>query len=455
MRAPRLLLALLPALLAGPAAGQEIHAFLESRPEAGAVRPAPAAARGSPDEFWRAVAEFDLSGARGSAPDTEHRRFVDAFRELLEGQAGRAGAQFLALTRAAADPQLRSVAYVGLTAALEHQERWAELDTLARHLDPGGVPGTSDGASLPAWAAVLRTLPAPTYRFPREPVELPIRISPTGTPVVEVRVNGVPARFWIDTGANMTLIASSLAERAGVIPATADTLLLGGAVAHTRARPGLVRELKIGGLAVLGRSAAIVAADDLRLPVGGGEEVQIQGVLGMDVLRQVDLEIDFMHRWVRFSRPAGGRRDAGPARNLFWLGYPVVRVDQEDGRPLFFGLDTGADRTFVTAAALPDVPPAPLSRGNFVVSGFGGAATLDLQVLSRLGVRVAGHPVRFSDVPVHAERRLGFTRLDGILAADVAAGMWMRMSMSEGVLEIGVPRPLGTRARTVRPTPAW
>lgn len=391
-------------------------------------------------EFWTAVAALDLRGAERRAPDREHRRFVRAMRQVLDGRMGDAETPLAELATGAADTLLRSVSHVVLSAALEYQGKWAELDEFARGADLSILPAGQERAALVTWAAAMRRAPAVEYHFPAQPVTLPFLPAVTGTPTIVVRVNGHPLRFWVDTGSSITLIASDVAERVGVVPLSPDTLHMVTAVGVTRAQPAAVSRLELGALSISGQTAAIIPAEELMLRVEGqaGEaarSVKIDGVVGMDVVRRLDLRIDFFRGRMTLARPRPGRAGKG-GRNLLWLGYPLVRLEQPDGRPLYFGLDTGADRTYATEALLGKLPRRWLRKQRQRVAGFGSDTTLTVPTLPTLNVRIGERNFVLTELSVHAPRRLGFVQLDGVLGTDTAAGLVMRIDMTNGVFEI-------------------
>ena len=409
--------------------------------------PAGGAAPGPDDggrlAFWTSVAGMDLRSAERRAPDREHRRFVRAVRHLMEGRVPEAEAPLAELNGSAADSLVRTASHVALSAALEFQGKWGELDDISRSRDRTALRSGQERAAIGLWARVMRLAPAPAYEFPSEPVVLPFLAAPTGTPVVSVRVNGVPHWFWIDTGSSITLLASDVARQVGVTPLAVDTLHMVTAVGTAPARPATLRRLEIGSLVISGAPVAIIDEHDLTIEVqdesGKRELVKVDGVIGMDVIRRLNLEIDYFRERVRIRRPRPEAEDPEQPRNLLWLGSPVVRMEQKDGRPLYFGLDTGADRTYATQVLIEKLPKRLLRRERQRIAGFGGDTTMSVPTLPRLDVAVGTRKLLLSEVAVHAPKRLGFIYLDGVLGTDVAAGLSMRIDVTSGVFEIGLP----------------
>jgi len=415
-----------------------------------AAGPGSAPVAGAPPEdsgrraFWTAVSEMDLRAAERRAPDGEHRRFARALRNLTEGRVRDAEAPLAQLNGSAEDSLLRTASHVALSAALEFQGKWGELGDLSHSLDHTTLHSGQERAAIELWARVMRLAPAPVYEFPSEPVVLPFLSAPTGTPVVNVRVNGVSQWFWIDTGSSVTLIASDVAKEVGAAPlAGGDSLLMVTAVGTTRAHPATVRRLEIGPLVISGLTAAIVDERDLAIEMeeenGKRQWVKVDGVIGMDVIRRLNLEIDYSRERVRILRPRPNAEDPDRPRNLLWLGAPVVRMEQKDGRPLYFGLDTGADLTFATHSLIAKLPKRVLRKQRQRIAGFGGDTTMTVPTLPTLQVSVGNRKFSLSDVAIHAPKRLGFIYLDGVLGTDAAAGLSMRIDVTSGVFEIGIP----------------
>src|SRR5206468_4688155 len=169
-----------------------------------------------------------------------------------------------------------------------------------------------------------------------------------------------------------TLLSASVAIDAKVMLAAPDTLALGVVAGHIPARAVVIDSLAIGPMVARGISAAVVNPGALRLDRaqhnGLVEAVQIDGVIGTDLLRYLDVVLDAGAGTMTIRRP---RRDVHAPRNLFWVGYPVVKLVTRDGRPVLFGLDTGAEGTFVTTALLRKLPRTPIAQRHMTLGGLG------------------------------------------------------------------------------------
>ncbi|HEX2190028.1 MAG TPA: retropepsin-like aspartic protease [Longimicrobiaceae bacterium] len=403
--------------------------------------------------YWAAVGELELGHATRIAPGPEHADFARGMRLVVDGRMDEAEERFAPLAAEAADSLLRTASRVALTSIFGYDGRWQALHDLATAPPVREVSTDQGRAGIEAWSAAMRMARGAEYRISNTPALLPFQVTGTGTPLVPVHVNGRLRYFWLDTGTSLTLLASDVAAEAGLRPLTGDTLEIVTTVGRIQALPAVVDTLLLGPLQAVGHPAAIVPARELTIleatEPGRFERVKIDGVIGMDLLRRLNVVIDFPTGVAILGRPRPDR-DPGRRRNLFWLGYPVVRAEGPRGTTLYFGLDTGADSTFVTRNLLRKLPSRLLAKRTRYLAGFGGDTLLRTPVLSGLSLRAAGKSFILREVMVHENRRLMLFELDGILAADLGAGHRVRIDMTNGIFEIGTPGS-DPRARERKP----
>ncbi len=391
--------------------------------------------------FWMAVSELELMRATRIAPGNEHADYARGMRLVIDGRIDDAEDRFAPLAAEAADSLVRTAARLALSSVFGLDGRWQALHDLTSSV-PAHLTAAHGRASLDAWSEAMRMAPEAEYHISAAPGALTFEVTGTGTPLIPVEINGQLRHFWLDTGTSLTLIASDVAAAAGIRPLTDDTLEIVTTVRRIQATPAVVSELRLGPLLATGHAAAVVPARDLTITEGAGtaraQRVKIDGVIGMDILSRLNVVIDFPTGVAILSRP---RPDRDRKRNLFWLGYPVVRAEGPRGTPLYFGLDTGADSTFVTQNLLRKLPSRLRAKRTRYLSGFGADTLIRTPILSDLSLKAAGKSFNLRDVTVHDNRRLMVFELDGILGADLGAGHRVRIDMTNGIFEIGTPPP--------------
>ncbi|HET7188600.1 MAG TPA: aspartyl protease family protein [Gemmatimonadaceae bacterium] len=396
-------------------------------------------------DFWEHVAVLDIPSAEKAAKTIDEKTFVVALRTLMSSDPEGAAIAFSALHSQATDPAVRARARVGLTMALSWRSDWQALarighdpDSLESLMEPNVVQ-----AGVERWARALAAVPAAEVFVPDEPVTLPMRRSAFGTPVITVRINGRSYEFWLDTGASMTLLSASVAVEAGVVLAAPDTLALGVVAGHIPARAVLVDSLGIGPVIARGLSAAVVNPGALRLDRtqknGITEAVQIDGVIGTDLLRHLDVVLDAGAGTITIRRP---RHDVRTPRNLFWVGYPVVKLVTRDGRPVLFGLDTGAEGTFVTTALLRKLPRTPIAARHMTIGGLGKEVQRTQWVVREVALSDGDYAIALKNTPVTPDRRWTFVTFDGMIGSDVALATRMHLDFANGIFDV---RPSAAR----------
>lgn len=302
------------------------------------------------------------------------------------------------------------------TATLQYQDKWDALAALRN--DSSQPPGDrSDLASIELWAMAFRNVPPETLHFRSSSMLLPMSVSAVGTPLVPVRIKGRVYNFWLDTGSSMTMLASDVARDLNITPITRDTLEIVTSTGRVSSNPSLIPELQIGQLTV--RNAPTMIVDEammrMREPtrLDLGPRVKIDGIIGFDIIRQLDLEVDYGDATLLVRNPATSRRHTD--RNMFWVGLPVVRMTTTDGTLLHFGLDTGAQLTFVTETLLYKLGIEAARTESRRVGGLGG------EISPRVGAsRFTGSRARSPDT-VHGRDSEG-ARVPGARFAGRSSG---------------------------------
>jgi len=207
--------------------------------------------------------------------------------------------------------------------------------------------------------------------------------------------------------------------------------------------PALIPRLVIGPLVVDNAPTMIVNESMMEMqesrPTQPGMRVKIDGIIGFDIIRQLDLELDYGDGVLRLRNPAASRSDGN--RNLFWVGLPVIRLTSDDGVALHFGLDTGAQLTFVTETLLDKLQLSPARTESRRVGGLGGEVSLRAPVMPDLRVMVRGFPILFKGAFVRAPVYQVLASLDGVLGGDVWNSGIVRIDMTNGVFAIRRARP--------------
>ena len=392
--------------------------------------------------YWEALAELHPEEAIASARTPSEKEFAEALGNLMSGDLETAEQRFGKLRGTATDSIIRAGSRVIYTATLQYQEKWGALAVLKD--EPSQPKGDrADKASIELWAAAFKNVPPKTFTYRSVAARLAMSVSSVGTPLVPVRIGDKVYNFWLDTGSSLTMLASDVARDLNITPLEPDTLEIVTSTGRVQANPALISELEIGQLVV--RNAPTMVVDESMMqmrepkPIERSTHVKIDGIIGFDIIRQMDLEVDYGESILRLRDPSKSRPDGD--RNMFWVGLPVIRLMSTDGVPLHFGLDTGAQLTFVTETLLEKLQLEAARIESRRVGGLGGEVSLRAPVLPDLKVLVRGFPILFRGAVVRAPVYQVLASLDGVLGGDVWNSGIVRIDMTNGVFAIRRPRP--------------
>lgn len=391
--------------------------------------------------YWEALAELHPDDAMGAARTASEKAFAQSLQNLMEGDIDKAEQGFGQLRHTANDSIIRAGSRVIYTATLQYQEKWEVLAAL-RNEPSEPKADRSDRASIELWATAFKNVPPKSLNFRSQSALLPMSVSAVGTPLIPVRIAGKVYNFWLDTGSSMTMLASDVARDLNIVPLVPDTLEIVTSTGRVTANPSLIPEMQIGQVVVRNAPTMIVAESMMQMrepkPIDQGPQVKIDGIIGFDIIRQLDLEVDYGEGTLHLRNPATSRHIAD--RNMFWVGLPVVRVTSTDGIPLHFGLDTGAQLTFVTETLLDKLQLQAARVESRRVGGLGGEISLRAPVLPDLRVLVRGFPLLFRGAVVRAPVYQVLASLDGVLGGDVWNSGVVRIDMTNGIFAVRRPR---------------
>lgn len=403
--------------------------------------------------FWEAMANLDTAYITRQQVSVSQTEFAKALGLVMSGRHADAALALDGIRTTAQDSVLVSASRLLMTAMLQHRDEWkllAELDSMGRR--NSGVDGAPDRAGVESWATAFRKVPQREITFPAQPVVLPLILSASATPMVEVTLDGKRRTFWLDTGSSMSIISSDIASESGIRPLLPDTMEVATTTGRVPAQAGAIRHLQIGGISVRNTPALIVSSDRMQVRVGdevGSPAVaQIEGVIGFDIISRLDVRIDYVNHRVTLQKPAVNARLPRTGRNLFWVGTPVVRLVTSKGVPLHFNLDTGAQETYSTDGLLIKTKPRVIRGERRLVGGFAGVRIVHGRFVDELRATMGGQALVLRKLMVFAPAFSSFVTLDGILGSDVGKGGVVRIDATNGLFQLEPAPTRGLRTRS-------
>ncbi len=374
-----------------------------------------AAARGETAPLERALAE--------PGTDADLRALLRA--ALAATRLDPAAGRDPALRRLAEgrDPVLRRAALRILTETAFAQGDYAEAARSGRQLAEGLAAAGMAGEA--AAAERVWRLATMLVRHPRRGVDGEVRAGATparrdrvGLTRIDLRVNGQAQEAVFDTGANLSVLAASTAQRLGVRIEQGETAIGNGVEGTVPTRIGVAARVEIAGTVLTDVAFLIIDDANLNFPqVPGG--YAIPAILGLPEMRALGrVRIEQAGRLVVLP-PAEEAQPALP--NLHAAGNELFADVTVEGRTIPLHLDTGADRTSLSAlyAATAPARVAALQTGQASFSSAGGTRTRRFATWPDAPVSVDGHSLTLPSLQIGLPGDGPAPRFNGVLGSDV------------------------------------
>ncbi|HJW94976.1 MAG TPA: aspartyl protease family protein, partial [Thermoanaerobaculia bacterium] len=255
--------------------------------------------------------------------------------------------------------------------------------------------------------------------------------------LVPVEANGQRVALGLDTGANMSLLIRSVAEKLGV--KILEQSISVGTVTSLKVKPrlGYLPLMKLGNVTV--ENATFIILDDQLMTFPDG--TVIQGVIGFPVIAALG-NVSFHGDGSVTAAPADASKGAP---NMFLYGKDIVFDGEYRNRSMPFLLDTGAERTmlyqpFLHAYEKEIAGKFPLRPEKF--TGVGGTEEVPAYVLPDFNVTFSGAEARLPEARVLTK---ALTDKGGIFYGNIGGDLLkrfdtvtldfasMRAAFSEGV----------------------
>lgn len=180
----------------------------------------------------------------------------------------------------------------------------------------------------------------------QEVFSVPMKRNIFGLLQVEVCIDHTLCRFILDTGAQLSSIRQSVAERLS-LPLYEERIAISGIGQKRASLQGTVVDSLQFGAREYRRKALVVLADEqFSLRFGSIDLLSFDGLLGWDILSGLDFELDDIAHTCKVLK----NRFRFLNRNLIAGGFPLLLVRHAD-KTLLFGFDSGSKRSWLGEAA--------------------------------------------------------------------------------------------------------
>jgi hypothetical protein len=309
-----------------------------------------------------------------------------------------------------------------------------------------------EGMLVPEGWIVFLESPPPRALYggapPGSPVTLPVDIGRPNLVRLPVRVNGrAPEEMVLDSGASVSLLTDSAAERLGVrfVPG-ATAAARGLHETETPMRLGWLDSVRIGDMTLTDVPVGVLPDGTLTFETASLGVFRLNGVLGAHLMKELDWRIEYGEKRLRARRLDPRLERGSKDQNLFFRRLkPMVRASL-NGQPWsLFLLDTGSEPSMVTRGGLRKTRLfEPETAYPVTLEGIGNSR-VSWGKISNVTVGVDAYMVRFKDIVVKEESQ-GLE--DGILGASFLSNFDVEIRF--GAMTLVLENPVERRKRETR-----
>lgn len=256
----------------------------------------------------------------------------------------------------------------------------------------------------------LKKSPEKIYKIENNFVEIDFEYSKKKLPIIESTINEkIKEKTIIDTGASLSFLSFSLAEKLGI--EISDELKSQGFGFHGRLIPvwlSFIKSVEINNLKIIEIPIMIFRDEDLTFG-----DYKINFGLGFHLLKEFKITMDYKKRKVSFEIYKEEEYFSG---NLILLGLRAgVEVTINGAGYYNFILDTGSERTYITTSGTKKaVLSEKLNFFDVLTRGI-GKAKVEYRKIEDTTIGLGGYKVWYSNI---ISKRENIKYVDGILGND-------------------------------------
>ncbi len=205
----------------------------------------------------------------------------------------------------------------------------------------------------------------------------------------------------LDTGANLSAISFSLAQRLGLKLSNSVATSRGIADRKMAVHTAVIPELRLGGARLRNVAVIVVADKDLIVPE---LRYRIPGSIGFPVLSALGRITFFADGRLGVGEAAGS---SGGEENLFLQRLTPIVAAEVGGIERLFTIDTGAVGSFFTVQYYLEHKSDFASQiiGDFDLAGAGGVRRYPAYFAGKLNMKIGGACVVVNELPVITQTR--------------------------------------------------
>lgn len=251
---------------------------------------------------------------------------------------------------------------------------------------------------------------------------IPMKRNIFGLFTIVVYINHVRCQMVVDTGAQISGLKEAVIQKLN-LPKTKGILEVGSIGGTQKKMQGyLADSLQFGGIAY--RNLPIIAMDsqEFTLRFAGKDVFGFDGILGWDLLSQLDFEMDDMHKQFIVLR----NRFKLPHPNSIVGGFPCLLAKRADGEISLFGFDSGSRVSWIGENAIEQHHLEVAYEAKAMGFGVHGLEEMELKIVKEWVLYVDKAKITLKDTMSGRTALFQGFQYDGVFGNEIFKGRRIR-----------------------------
>lgn len=275
-------------------------------------------------------------------------------------------------------------------------------------------------------------LPEQTINISDKEIIVPIySFNYGGTPIIEVKINGIVKKFIIDTGATHSIISQKIAKKCNVNTLQSKLSITDVNNKDINSQLGYADSLQIGDFLITNQSLVIMKKLSLKLL--GITIYNIDGIIGWDILHKLKVRISWKDRNIAFSKSNAKNNNS---RNLNAITQPFVTLKDDNGVKYYFHFDTGAKRTHLFEKASTKIKSSSSKHKSSWSFGLNSTKRTKVREYENIRFSIENKSFLFDKISLFPQSDYnGFINHDGRLGTDLFKNGTLEFDYYSGYLK--------------------
>ncbi len=271
----------------------------------------------------------------------------------------------------------------------------------------------------------------PLY-FSKDVDTIPLELN-LGIPFIKVKINGKEYNFIFDTGFTLSAISTDLLKECKIDTVRSMdlgvTAVTGKTVRNSICYP---ESIEFANVKASNHKSLVLKSEDLIFKMWFITFLKIDGAIGLDIIRKLDVDIDYKNKKVIIRKP---QKKENRNKNLFLLDDPMVKLKAVDGTDLFFLFDSGAKTSEFHPIISDKLEIAKGKQSEERIWGVGGVEKMKYSEIPLLSIYLLDKEITFENYKLF-NGRAGLIYTDGRLGSDIGKQNTLHLDFLNGIFEI-------------------